>query len=342
MKKLLLNIFSDSFFMYKHFLHFNISKIIIFIVTIIYMIVLFIPLLLLFALILYILWFFNNQINFYLFLWNPYYMILWIIFMILWIIIYIIWYSWVQVLLNNLSLWYVKKEKLAFSKNYYFDFKLFYSYFKITLLIISMLLLPVLFWILGFFILIAIAWWIQDSFQIINNWILNWLSISLLFLTIISLIWFIYFSYKTAFTYVILVDKYNKTNKLKKALYYIKKSFNFTHWFKKFIKFLVVLFIMLIFVFPIYYVENYYSNKAWNIVKYVKYEAIVKNWWELKEKSLDYESLKLDYWNKSIKELSYDLKKYSNISMLFYILELLFVWWLYNLVLVSFYKHLKK
>jgi len=55
MKKLLLNIFSDSFFMYKHFLHFNISKIIIFIVTIIYMIVLFIPLLLLFALILYIL-----------------------------------------------------------------------------------------------------------------------------------------------------------------------------------------------------------------------------------------------------------------------------------------------
>jgi hypothetical protein len=32
------------------------------------------------------------------------------------------------------------------------------------------------------------------------------------------------------------------------------------------------------------------------------------------------------------------MKKYDNYSRLFYILEFLFVWWLFNMILVSFYK----
>ncbi len=342
MLKLFKNIFSDVWFLYKNFFHFNLSKILIILVTILYILVLLLPIFLLLLLTFYFLWIFNTGFSPYLFLANWYYLWFWIFFIVLSFFIYIIWYSWSTILLNRLSLWYINREKLSLSKNYYFDFKLFWTYFKLSFIVLLIIFSPILFWFIWSIILLIIFWWIQQSLAVVSSWMYNWLSISLLILTIISVILFLYLSYKTLFVYVILVDKYSKNKKLKKVKYYLKKSFQFTKWFKKFYKLVLVLLVLIIFTYPVYYFESYFSSEAKNIKTFINYDLFVKSWWDLKDKQLNYMNLKLEYWNKNITTLSNDIKFYSEISMLFYILEFLFVWWLYNMVIMSFYKFLKK
>jgi len=281
---------------------------------------------------------FDWAFNPYLFLGNPYYMWFWLLFLFLGFLFYIVWYSYSQVLLTRLNFSYADREKLAISKNYYFDKKIFLAYLKLSFLLVWIFLLPIVIWILGFIILILISGWITESLQIVNSGISNNISLGLLILTIISIALFIYLSYKTAFAYIILVNKYYKKWEIKKASYYIKKSFKFTKWFKKFFKFTLVMFVLLLITSPVYFFEDYYSTKAQDIRSYINLDTFYKAWWDLWKNTLDYQALKIDYADKSLEELSYDLKKYSNLSMLFYVLEFLFIWGLFNMVLVSFYK----
>jgi len=342
MRDLFWNIFSNILFIYKNFFHFNLSKIIIFLVTILYIIAFFIPLLIVFATIFYFLGMFDWGFNPYLFLGNPYYMWFWLLFFFLGFLLYVIWYSYSQVLLTRLNLSYADREKLSISKNYYLDKKIFWAYLKLSLLLVLIFLLPIIIWVLWFIVLIIISWWITESLQIVNSGISNNITLGLLILTVLSIILFIYLSYKTAFSYIILVNNYYKKWEIKTPSYYIKKSFKFTKWFKIFLKFVLVLLTLLIITFPIYFFEDYYSTKAQEIKSYINLDTFYKAWWDLEKNTLDYEALRVDYWDKSLEELSYDLKKYSNLSMLFYILEFLFVWGLFNMVLVSFYRVEKK
>ncbi len=342
MKSLIVNVFWDIFYLYKNIIHFFISKILILLVTLLYIIVFFIPIFLVFGLIFNFLGFFDWGFNPYLFLGNPYYMIGGILFIVFLFIAYIISYSWSQILLNRLSFWYVNREKLPFSKNYYFDKKLFFIYFKVSLLLILIALIPFIIWWIGFLIIISFFWGISESLAVANSWIWNSLSISLLILTILSLILLIYLMYKTIFTYVILVDKYLKWKEIKKAIYYVKKSFKFTKWVKRFFRFFVVSLIIWILISPIYFFEDYFSTKAANIKDYIYYSAKIKNWEDLKEYTIDYETLKLDYSDYDVEQLNFMVKKYSYLATLFYILEFVLIWGLYNLVLVSFYKNEKK
>jgi hypothetical protein len=158
MKKLFLDILWDVGFLYKNFFHFNLSKILIFLTTFLYIFILFIPLLLVFWVVFYFLGMFDWSFNPYLFLWNPYYIWFWLLFIIFAFFLYVIWYSYSQVLLANLNISYTKREKLPFSKNYYFNKKLFFTFFKVSFLLICLFLLPVIFWVLWFLILIFISW----------------------------------------------------------------------------------------------------------------------------------------------------------------------------------------
>jgi len=135
-----------------------------------------------------------------------------------------------------------------------------------------------------------------------------------------------------------LIDKYSRWKNLKNWFYYIKKSFKFTKGIKRFFKLLLITFLVWIITFPVYFFEDYFSNKANEVKNYLYYSLIYSSWKDLWDFSVDYEKLKLNYSNYSIEELNFMIKKYNYLTILFYILEFVFIWGIYNLVLVSFYK----
>ena len=338
MKTLIVNIFWDIIFVYKNIIHFLISKILIALSILVYIFLFLFPIFLIFWIIFYFLGFFDWNFNPYVFLGNYYYMWFWISFVLLLFLVYWISYSWGQILLTRLAFGYVNREKLPFSKNYYFNKELFFVFFKIFFLLLLITSIPFLIWILGFFIIILIFWGLSNSLEVVNTWISNPLSVWLLILTVISLIIFIYLVYKTIFTYVILIDKYSRWKNLKNWFYYIKKSFKFTKGIKRFFKLLLITFLVWIITFPVYFFEDYFSNKANEVKNYLYYSLIYSSWKDLWDFSVDYEKLKLNYSNYSIEELNFMIKKYNYLTILFYILEFVFIWGIYNLVLISFYK----
>ena len=342
MKKLCSNIFSNLFFVYKNIFHFTFSKILIVVISIFYILILVLPVLLIFALIAYFLWIFDVWFNIYVFLWNIYYMIFLVLAIIFLFFAYIIWYSYSQVLLTRLNFSYIKKEKLGFFKNYYFDFKLFKKYFFLTLHLIWIFFLPVLFFLISLFFLIEFLWWIDIVFNQVKSNYANYFSIISLIVLILSFLSFVYLSYKTLFSYIILVDRYLKWKDFKKSFYYIKKSFKFTKWFKKFFS-LVFVFLVFIWIFsPIYIWETYLQDKIKEQRLYLKYNLLEKSWQDLWVEKAKYEALKLDFWNEKIEEIANDLRKEALFYWILKILEFIFIFWTYNLVLVSFYKYYKK
>jgi len=153
-------IFKDVIFLYKNFLHWNISKIIIFVATFILWGILAFP----FVLGIFILGYVDPinwlEIVWYL-LWkqsivlelvselmmHPFFISIEILFLLMIIIAFIIGTSFGVALKTNLYLGYLKWEKLGYFKNYYFNIKVIKQYIKIFMrAIVYLLLSPVVFW----------------------------------------------------------------------------------------------------------------------------------------------------------------------------------------------------
>lgn len=337
MLKLLKNIFSDIFILYKNILHFTISKIVILLSVIVLMFIFLIPSLIILVSVFFWLWLNNSLIpsNFWFFtillLW------FWLIVFILTIILFFISYWYSNLLLVKLNLKYLKWKKLDLSKNYYFNFKLFFKYLNVTLISYLFIFLPVLIFIIGSALFLLFFWWFSNPEVI--SWMveLNWLSVSILVLAILCIIGVIYMIYKTIFWVVILVSE-SKWKTFKSAYYYVKKSFSLTKWFKRFLKFLLVFLVILTFSSPIFITESIFESKVDGLEKYIDYKKWKLTDAEIWKNFYNLENLKLKYWNYDIEKLKKDLIFDNRFLILLYIFDFLFIYWIFQMMLVSFYK----
>lgn len=338
MKKLIKLVYGDILQIYKNFLHFTLSKILIFISVFILIIGLSIPILILILLVLYFSGLLNSffAMSFDILATNPVYLIILAILFILLLIVLSLWYSYKSVLLFKLNLTYTTWKKLDYKKNFYFNFSMIYNYAKIFLLNLAILLIPVVLYIILFFVFIFLFGWAQQVNEMVNIWASNSFSLSLLIVTISCFIWFIYLVYKTLFSYIIFVDE-SKWKNFKNAFYYIKKSFLFTKWFNKALKFIVVAILTGLASLIIYIPESLIANNLEKKSDYIN----MKSWNAqsmLESNPYYFQSLELEYSGISLEDLQKNISLETKIVFLFSILEFLLITWLFNMMLTSFYK----
>jgi len=335
-------VFLDIFLIYKNFIHFTLSKILIFLTTFALSIIFILPILLIIWLILHFIWaidYVNFNINLFSILWNIYYLIVLSFLSILWFLILTTTYSYNFVLFTRLFFSYIDWEKLSFKKNSYFDFSLFFVYVKTFLLVLFIILVPVFVFLILLLILFFSFWWTEAITSDMNSGNNAFPIISLIIL-LISLLMSGYLSYKTILSLTILVDEYDNEEEPRKAIHYIKKSFKLTKWFKKAWYFSIVSLLVMLMTLPIYIPQGIYEAKARDLSDYLDYKAWLI---ELTQDNVYLlQRLELNFWKTDISTLQDDLSFASNMTNLFYFLEFLFITWLMSMTISSLYFRLFK
>lgn len=325
-KSLIKTIFFDVIHLYKNFIHWTISKLFIALFSWILGIILSLSFFILFWLSIY---FLNINLldisNVISFIWKygtssiiPFLLFLMAILTI------VFWFSYYKVLLVNLNLKYLEWEKLPFMKNIYFDFKKIYKYLWVLSWMWAYLLIPIFGFIVLFWITFLIFWWwdsILQSDLTVNK---SFSMISLL-ITIIFWLWAIYLAYRMYFSTTILCHEKEDNN----AKYYVKKSIELTKWSDIFIKFIVVNLFFVLIMLPFIMVWDNLQNKQDEVSKYIN--SSDKN-------SYNYQLLEITYWKYSNIELEAMQRENNNFNILFYIFSFLFMYWIIEMVKISFYK----
>lgn len=328
---LIKDIFLDILFLFKNFLHWNISKILIWIFAWLLGILLSIPFWLLFWISIYFLdinlldWF--NAIDF-LSKYNYSLLIPGLIF-ILAIFALLFWFSYYKVLLVNLNLKYFGWEMLPFMKNIYFDFAKVYKYFWIVLWMWVYLLIPISIFIVLFLIILFSFWW----FSILDpNWLVN-SAFSVLSFILVVIFWLvvIYLAYRMYFSYTIFCDEEENNS----SKYYVKKSIDLTKWYNNLIKFLVINLFFWLILSPFVIIWQNLENTQNEVSKYSDYR-INNNTGALSYQQ--YQILDLKYWKYSDLDIYEIQRKNNNYNVIYYIFSFLFMYWIIEMVKVSFYK----
>lgn len=341
MNNLIKNIFADILMLYKNFIHFNISKIVIFLVSILYWIATLVPFILILLLILLFSIDFdfsninsllNNETMLLLF-YSPISLII----ITLWFISAFFSFMYYFVLQTNLNINYIEKKNLGVTKNFYFNFKLFRKYFSLMFILFFIIISPfILYWI-WMFITSFFVWGIEWLYNLLNNWEQNYFTLWILLGQVLTLVLFIYLAYKTLFSFIILVDE-SKWIKFEWVFSYIKKSFIFTKGIFKFLKFIFIFVLVFLITLPINVPLNYFwylNEHLWNYIEH-------KNWVTNSENFYYIQSLEVEFWEKSLDENINDYNSNSIYKILFEILNFLFIFGLFEMVLLSFYKRTKE
>ena len=332
MVTLIKNVFLDILKLYKNFLHFNLSKIVIYLVASLYAIIIALPFIL-------ILWGFyyyllsSGNISF--LSGNIFLSIIVILMVIIWLLSIFIGFSYNYVLLTKLNSWYIEWKKTKFSANDYFNFKLFIIYFKTMFLNILIVLAPFLVWIILISIFILILWGVDSAKSISESWVLNIFTIGTLIITILTIIVFIYLMYKTLFTVIILASESN-VDKFKTPKYYIKKSFKLTSWFKVFLKLIVIIATVFLVSLPISIPLNYTTFSNDKLSNYIEYKINPDSF--SKDNFYYIEDLKQEFWNQDINILVEKLNTNKKYRAFLEVINFLFIFGLFEMMILSFYK----
>lgn len=347
--KLIKKIFLDISKIYINFIHWNISKVAISIWSFLLWLLLALP----FIVLLIVLYFsFNLSVYF-----NSIYLdssslfslmekqpllfsVFTITLLLAWLFM-LFWYSYRKVLFAKLNFEYLDDKKLAYTKNNYFDFKLIIKYVKVISLVSFFSLIPVFIFLLLFIVIFFIFWWSAWVEAIIATNSLNLFTIISFTLFLVCLLFFIFIVYRLFFSIIILADSKNYKSD-EKAFFYLKESYSKTKKLNVLWKFILTLFLLLIVIIPLSSVLDYYSNSLNDINKYMQYQSLSdeqKKQVDESSESYYFNNLKLDYLNKSNQELKELESTYKYLSYLFITLNLLLIFWLYEMAIVSFYKH---
>lgn len=284
------SILSDLLLVYKNFIHWNISKILITIFWFLLGILLSLP----FFIILWLFIYFDSiswgqvlsdyissgtiSMSLMAEVYNNVWLLIWEWIILLWgVLFFIFWYSFKSITITQLYLTYLDGEKLWYFKNFYFNFKVIWSYLKLLFFVILILLIPVIIFIIAFFILLYSFWWVENVFQLLYKWDPNLFSILLLSVAFICSLTFIYLAYRLSFSYIILMDTKNYSEK-SGISFYIKESFRITAGLKifKFLYFMVLFSIAMI---PINYLWTFIENRHEAIILLYGFLIFLTIWW---------------------------------------------------------------
>ena len=268
MTELIKTTLSNFSILYKNFLHWNISKILINIFSILLWLLFSIPFFLVLFLMVYfdpINWkeiissYVNTQSIWLSFLTavstHAFYVLIEVLLLVIAIWWFLFWYSYRVVLFSKLNMDYLGWEKTPyFFKNIYFDFKYIFKYLAIVSWIWLILLVPFLIFLILMIIFVFLFWWIDEIYKTMLGSQINIFSmVSLITFLILTLV-FVYLSYRLSYTYILMLDENKDELKDKSWLYFVKKSFQITSWIKKLFKFLVLLILFSIFMYIISFI----------------------------------------------------------------------------------------
>jgi len=175
-----------------------------------------------------------------------------IIFLIWWILfLFSFFYS--SFLLIKISDWYLKWERINFKSLDFLNYKKIIRFFVLSFLNILILLIPVLLFFLLVWVLFLFSWNLTELNAMVLASSKNYFSIlSLVFLILCSIL-LIYIIYRIVFSYFILSED-NEFNKERWVFSYIKESFLVTKSYKLFFKFISVILIFLVLLLPFKYI----------------------------------------------------------------------------------------
>ncbi len=335
------NNFLNILFVYKNFLHWSLSKILISFSSYILWFILALPFLILAFIIIY---FSPLELSNF-FLWwqyllqdaltNQYWFIIVLLLFVITIISLFIWISYKKVLLAKLNFKYLEKKKLKIRKNYYFNFWVISKFLKINLIILAIIFGISLIFIGLFIILVSIFWGFSEINILLQNNTINSFSIISLILAITLFIILFYLLYRTYFSFFILAENTDYS-----TIKCLKKSIKKTKKLKIFFKFILTLFIFGIIIFPVTYLWQYIDYKSNNLINYIE----LKNKSENKENKLNqkeyyiYSALNIEYWKFSNEELLEKYNKNRIIEIIFFVMHFLLIFWLLELIVAKFYK----
>ncbi len=346
--ELLKQVLKDIILLYRNFLHWNLSKILIKISSFLLWIILSSP-----FLIIIVVFCFIDPINWWDIItstvdrnnmslelvrdiWTyPFFIIIETLLWILAFFAFFLWNSYSLPLESNLYLSYINSDRIKLFKNYYFKVDKIKKHILIMLRIVWFLFIPILIFLLSFiiFYIVVNLFWIQTT------------ESSLLFKGLVFILWilfiacifaFIYIGYRVNFSYMIFMDS-KKYKKEETPKFYIKESFKLTKWIV-FIRFLLIIIFILTILLPFSIFSSSLAKDEVEIKNYLVYKYWLVD--VTKEKSVEnyYKSLDLKYSEMSDEQLETLITYNWYLQYIFYIFSLLFLSGVVNMTLISFYR----
>lgn len=282
-------VFWDLTLVFKNFIHWNISKILIHLSSIWLGILLSLPFFIIIVIIAYIDPINWNEVLYPITSWSmiwasvytSFFENIWFFITQILLFILAIWmiyfgFSYKIVLFSKLNLSYINWEKLDYKKNDYFNFKLIWAYFWVLWWAGLIIFIPVFIFLVLFWILVFSFWGISSVVNLTSGWI-NSFTVLTLILFITTVLSFLYLSYKITFSFVNIVDKDRFPEIKKNTRAYIKDSFAISKWLKIF-KFIWLLLILWIVMLPFSYIWDYYINNIYTYIAYTVFMFVVFSW----------------------------------------------------------------
>ncbi|NDK08566.1 hypothetical protein EOM39_04995 [Candidatus Gracilibacteria bacterium] len=347
--KLIKSISIDILLLYKKFLHWNISKFIIFIASTALSFIMALPFIILILSMYYGLnlgeylnGFNSGFLEFLALMGNrPFVFVILMLLSIMLIFAALFGYSYRRILFIKLNLSYLDGNNLGYLKNSYFDIKLIWQYLQVIALVALFLAIPVLVFFIVFFILFFIFGGASGVEVMIRSSQFNIFTILILLLLIVCFSSFIYLSYRLYFAVIMFVDEKNYDT-FKGPKFYIKESYLKTKNMSGFMKFVTVFILLSIVVLPLGNVQDYFSKSLKEVRAYIEFSQLGEVEKSEVEKNQNYQfidSLKEKYSGYSDENLKSIEITYFYFNYLFVIINFLIIFGVLEMTYISFYKH---
>lgn len=339
-----LHVIRDVFLLYKNFLHWNISKLIMNIAALIVGLVLAFPFFL-FAVFIGLIdpipW--MSLIYLQLQWVNPliealsyasvytFSFVVMTLVMLITFVIFLIWNAYSNVLLARVYGWYIDDQKLAYKDNYYLSTAHIKKFVFLALWHGVILFIPLL--ILWSFVLVLAA---LNGGELIT---FELFSILLLFVVLIWIFVVSYTLFRIVFSVIFLSFDEPKVVSQHKAWRYIKKSFKLTSWIKKYLKFLFVFAFFFLITHPFRITADTIQNDIQWLRDTIEFRALsIANPEQALESPLA--DVALFYENLSDEKLFANYRWAITLSILLSVVWFLLLSGLYTMVFVSFYRRI--
>jgi len=339
-KSELQEIFFDILFVYKNFIHWNISKVIISLWSILLWVIIFLPV---FFFTLFIWWI--DPINWLSILqfaitWsdisleligtlasNPFWLTLMFILLVCSFLTFVIAWSYGLFLLAQLSFGYVKRKPLKIKKNHYFCREYIVSYISIMLWNIVYLIAPVVILTGGIFYIYFLYNVWSISINVVENIALS--------IWVLGALLGIFFFYRLYFWFILLW-KESKKVPLKSAKVYVNASIEMTKW-KSFFKFLFILCLFVILMTPFNSLWETIEVNTYNMTEALAYKAgLIEN---MQPDNIPYyEYITQKYESYSQEQLVEKISRNNWISFFYSLMTYFLFSWLFVMIMVSYYK----
>jgi len=338
----IVSVLHDIITVYKNFIHWNISKILISLWSFTLWVIISLPV----FITVIIVWFIDpiewSQIIIYILsgsdisyqiigdiAMHPYNLVFMVFLIMVSTCLFLLWSSYSLFLKAKLSLGYIKWKKLAYAKNSYFHRWYIVRYIGIMSWNFTYILAPIIIWA-------GLIFFMYLFYNIGFIWI-HGLSIWVAIYTIILIVCELYLIYRLIFGYILLSDDSHK-KELHGSLYYVKKSIEITKW-KSFFKFLIFYIVFVLLISPTTILDNHLEQQ-WSLMR----DTMVYNSWLLQnldsEQIQYYEYISREYNDLSSEELASKLNSITTLRFVLYFTSYLIISGIFVLLLSSFYRRI--